>query len=133
MSEHYSISRISYVISLNEMICGERNIEFDVNNKDLVLIFEKINSVTFIQDFRRRIITKTTILLAGMSLIKPFKRANITTALTEGEMFLIDNELSVPWNITQREEEIKDMLVEFSKDGKDHSIDKIYNYLQKNI
>jgi prophage maintenance system killer protein len=110
MSENFSDELIKNIIHGNEYIVSLRKESFGVNGERIEWIFSKANSFNDVKDKRKRIIKKTTAVLAGISWQQPFNNGNKTTAVIVTKYFLQKNGFDLRLSIEQEEDELIDLL-----------------------
>ncbi len=137
MSEIFSQGVVSSIIQANRKIVLSRSESFGFNSERLKKVFDSVNAIheSDIPDKRKRIITKASHLLGGLTYEQPFNNGNKTTATTATTEFLRRNGYDLSIKTNEDEDEyialLEKTLLKFENDPT--IISEVEDYLSKKV
>ncbi len=111
MKEYFSDEEIEEIIDDNKETVESRNEPFGVNREELDMIFNQINnSRNRFNNERERVIFQTSWILGGIAFYQPFTEGNKEIASSLAIYFLRNNDLDLPLNSREKEQEVFELL-----------------------
>jgi prophage maintenance system killer protein len=136
MSEYFSNIEIEEIIQYNKDIVKDEDDIFDVDERVLYSIFDKVNNIYEKEmDRKTRIIKKATKILSGITFSQPFGEGNKRTATLVTLMFLNRNGYDIPLICSAEKTRFYKMLINtMFKSRNDPTIySEIEDYIKQEI